>query len=69
MEQKLKVRFEGIHGVLVEYGATMRDLRAYLLPGWFPLWEKDEAGQERLAMLSPELTHNYRVLIASKKNP
>lgn len=67
MTQKFKIRFEGLHGHLVSYVAVLEDLRAYLLPGWVPYWEKAETGEEQLAMLSPELSDKYRTLVAPER--
>jgi hypothetical protein len=65
--EKVKVRFEGLHGHLKTYWAAFSELRAYLLPGWLPYWEKAETGEEQLAMLSPELTDRYKALITPEE--
>lgn len=69
MTQKFKIRFEGVHGHLVTYLAALGELRAYLLPGWLPYWEKADTGEEQLAMLSPELTEKYRRLVPPERQP
>jgi hypothetical protein len=67
--KKFNIRFDGAHGHLKTYVAALSELRACLLPGWVPYWEKAETGEDQLALLSPELTEKYRTLVASERKP
>lgn len=69
MTQKFKIRFEGLHGHLVSDWAALSELRAYRLPGWLPLWEKDETGADTLNILAPELTEEYCRVIRAGGSP
>jgi hypothetical protein len=64
MTQNFKVRFEGPHGHLLTYHTALSELGAYLLPGYFPLWENSPTGEDVLSMLSPELVETYRGLVS-----
>ena len=59
-----KVTYEGIHGELISYITPLEELRAYLLPNWFPIWESNAIGEDTLCMLSPELITKYRTLVS-----
>jgi len=68
MTQTVNVRFEGLHGHLKTYRAALNELPAFLLPGWFPIWERNPTGEDTLCMLSPELITKYRTLVSSEGN-
>jgi hypothetical protein len=64
LKQKFQIRYEGVHGKLISYWAGLSELKPYMLPGWFSVWERGETGEDVLSILSPALIEGYRNLVS-----